>query len=436
MYTNKIVKNAAWIIVCRVMQSVLSLIVSMLTARYLGPSNYGVINYAAAVVSFVVPLMQLGFRNTLVREFVNDPEKEGEILGTALVLNLLSAFLCIVGVISFVSIANRGETETIVVCVLYSLNLIFQALEMSQYWFQVKLLSKYTAVVSLIAYAVVTIYRIFLLITQKNIFWFAVSQTLDFMLISVILLIIYKKIASQRLQFSWQTGRRMLASSRHYIVSSVMVTVFGHVGSIFLKFLADDAAVGYYTAAVSCAGMTNFIFAAIVDSFRPAILGNKQTGNVEIFRRNNIHLYSIIIYMSLIQGITMCVFSPLIVKILYGIEYVATVAPLRIMAFYALFSNIGMVRNVWILAHEKQKYLWIINLTGAITNVLLNFVLIPTWGISGAAIASVLTQFVTNVVTSFILQPMKENGSLMIASLNPKNLLQIFRYIIRKRDLG
>lgn len=228
----------------------------------------------------------------------------------------------------------------------------------------------------------------------------------------------------------------MLTSSRHYIVSSVMVTVFGHVGSIFLKFLADDAAVGYYTAAVSCAGMTNFIFAAIVDSFRPAILENKQTGNVEVFRRNNIHLYSIIIYMSLIQGVTMCVFSPLIVKILYGIEYVATVAPLRIMAFYELFSNIGMVRNVWILAHEKQKYFWIINLTGAITNVLLNFVLIPTWGISGAAIASVLTQFVANVVTSFILQPMKENSSLMIASLNPKNLLQIFRHIIRKRDLG
>ena len=218
MQRNKILKNATWIISCRVMQSVLSLVVSMLTARFLGPSNYGVINYAAAVVAFVVPLMQLGFRNTLVREFVNDPEKEGEILGTALVLNLLSAFLCIVGVTSFVSIANRGETETIVVCVLYSLNLIFQALEMSQYWFQVKLLSKYTAVVSLIAYAVVTIYRIFLLITKKNIFWFAVSQTLDFMLISVTLLIIYKKIASQRLQFWWKTGRRMLTSSRHYIV--------------------------------------------------------------------------------------------------------------------------------------------------------------------------------------------------------------------------
>jgi O-antigen/teichoic acid export membrane protein len=427
MQENKIVKNAAWIIVCRVMQSVLSLIVSMLTARYLGPSNYGVINYAAAVVAFVVPLMQLGFRNTLVREFVNEPEKEGEILGTALVFNLVSALLCIVGVFSFVYIANHGETETIVVCVLYSLNLIFQALEMSQYWFQVKLLSKYTAVVSLFAYAVVTVYRIFLLITQKSIFWFAISQALDFMLISVTLLIIYEKISNQRLQFSWKTGCQMLSSSKHYIISSLMVTVFGHVGSIFLKFLVDDAAVGYYSAAVSCASMTSFVYAAIVDSLRPIILKNKQTSNMETFEKNNIYLYSIVIYLSLIQGIMMCMFAPLIVKILYGCEYMDAIMPLQIMAFYPLFSNIGMVRNVWILAQEKQKYLWIINLTGAVANILLNFILIPIFGISGAAIASVLTQIIANVVIGFVLKSIRENNRLMLKSLNLSCILRVLK---------
>ena len=79
MQTNKVIKNATWIVVCRVIQAVLSLVVSMLTARYLGPSNYGIINYAAAVVAFVVPIMQLGFRNTLVNEFVKRPEKEGAV---------------------------------------------------------------------------------------------------------------------------------------------------------------------------------------------------------------------------------------------------------------------------------------------------------------------------------------------------------------------
>ena len=237
MQANKVIKNATWIIVCRVIQALLSLIISMLTARYLGPSNYGIINYASSIVAFLVPIMQLGFRNTLVQEFVKKPNEEGKILGTALVLNVISAVFCIIGVISFVLIANRGETDTIIVCSLYSINLIFQALEMSQYWYQVKLLSKYTSIVSLCAYIVVSIYRIYLLITGKSIYWFAISQTLDFMIIAIALLIIYYKVGKQKLFFSLKTGKEMFSVSKYYIVSSMMVTVFGHIGSILLKFL-------------------------------------------------------------------------------------------------------------------------------------------------------------------------------------------------------
>ncbi len=428
MQTNKVIKNATWIVVCRVIQAVLSLVVSMLTARYLGPSNYGIINYAAAVVAFVVPIMQLGFRNTLVNEFVKRPEKEGAVLGTALVLNLSSALLCVVGIFAFVSIANRGEIDTIIVCSLYSLNLFFQALEMSQYWYQSKLLSKYTSVVSLCAYAVVSVYKIILLITQKSIYWFAIAQALDFMIISVVLLIIYTRVGTQRLTFSFKLSKEMLSVSKHYIISSMMVTVFGHIGSIFLKFMLDDAAVGYYNAAVACAGMTGFVFAAIVDSSRPSILHNKHNDGELAFEKNMIRLYAIIIYISLLQGVVMFCFAPLIVNLLYGKEYLSAVAPLRIMAWFTLFSNLGMVRNVWILSEQKQKYLWIVNLTGALVNIALNIALIPFMGVSGAALASVVTQIITNVVVGYIIKPLRKNNRLMVSSLNPKYFSEIIKF--------
>ena len=87
---NKIVKNASWIIVCKIGQALLSLIVTMLSARYLGASGYGVINYAAALVSFVIPVAQLGLCNIQVQEYVNCPEDEGEILGSSIILSLIS----------------------------------------------------------------------------------------------------------------------------------------------------------------------------------------------------------------------------------------------------------------------------------------------------------------------------------------------------------
>ena len=191
---NKIVKNVSWIIFCRVVQSLISLVIGMISARYLGPSNYGLINYASSIVAFVVPIAQLGFRNVLVEEIVSHPEREGKTLGTSLVMSSSTSLFCIVGCIAFVSIVNAGETDTLIVCALYSISLIFQMTEMIQYWYQAKLLSKYTSITSLIAYTVVSAYKIFLLITQKNIYWFAVTAAFDSLIISVVLIIIYKKI--------------------------------------------------------------------------------------------------------------------------------------------------------------------------------------------------------------------------------------------------
>ena len=127
-YKNKVVKNSAWIIACKVVQSVIGLVVSMFTARYLGPSNYGLINYASSLVAFFVPLMYLGLNSILVQEIVIKPQKEGETLGTALTMSLVSSLFCILGVFAFTTIVNAGEKDTIIVCVLYSI-LIFRLLK-------------------------------------------------------------------------------------------------------------------------------------------------------------------------------------------------------------------------------------------------------------------------------------------------------------------
>lgn len=314
---NKVAKNSIWIISCKVVQSVLGVIVNMLTARYLGPSNYGLINYAASIAAFLVPVMQLGLNAIIVQEIVNNPEKEGETLGTSLVMSQISAFFCIIGVFAFSMVANRGETETIIVCCLYSLLLFFYGLEMIQYWFQAKLLSKYVSLTMLAAYVVVSAYKIYLLVTSKSVYWFAISNALDYAIIAFVLLIIYKKLGTCKLSFSFETAKKLFAKGKYYIVSSMMVTIFAQTARIMLKFMIDNEAVGYYSAAVACAGMTSFVFTAIIDSARPMIFESKKTSH-ELFEQNITRLYSVIIYFALIQSVGIAVFSDLLVKILYG----------------------------------------------------------------------------------------------------------------------
>lgn len=428
---NRVIKNASWMIGCKIAQSVISLIIGMLTARYLGPSNYGLISYAASIAVFLLPLMQLGLSKTLVQEFIKRPDREGEVLGTALVFNVMSAVACMGGMYAFLSVANAGESTTILVGVLYSFSLLFQATEIVQYWFQAKLLSKYPSIASVISYTIVALYKVYLLVTGKSVIWFSVSSTLDYLLISVILLIVYKRMGNQKLKFSWRLGIEMLHSSKYYIVASMMVSVFQQTDRIMLKLMMNEAETGYYSSAITCVSVTAFVFAAIVDSMRPPILEAKHDGS-DAYEPRIIQLYSVITYASLIQSVFMVLLARPIVLILYGEQYLPSVTALRVAVWYVTFSNYGSVRNIWMLAENKQKYLWIINLSGALANVALNAALIPLFGAVGAAAASLVTQFFTNVVIGFILRPIRYNNRLMIRGLDPKPLFRYLSSIIKQ----
>lgn len=436
MNTKSVFQNAKWIVGCKIAQSIIQLIIGMISARYLGPSNYGLINYAASIVAFALPVMRLGFNATLVHELIETPEKEGEILGTSLFLNFLSSVFCILGVVTFVTLVNAGENTTIMVCFLYSLSLVFAALEMIQYWFQYKLKSKYSSVVMLVAYVLVSFYKIFLLVTAKNVYWFALVNCFDYAIISVSLLFIYFKIGKAKLSFSFSMAKAMLSKSKHYMLSGIMVVAFQTTDHIMLLNIIDKKENGYYTAAITAASVVQFVYIAIIDSYRPLILSNKKENDAD-YEKNISSLYSIVLYLALAQSLAFFILAKPIIYILYGTDYSASVTVLRILVWYLAFSFMGSVRNVWILAEQKQKYLWIINLSGAVFNVLFNSVLIPFYGAVGAATASLATQIFINFILGFIIKPIRPNNKLLLKGLNPKFAYQNFKnlvYLIKKKN--
>lgn len=431
MIKNKIFHNISWIVGCRIVQAVISLVISMLTARYLGPGNYGLINYAASVVALVTPLMQLGINNVLVHELVEHEKEEGKIVGTALTMTFASSLLCVLGVISFSMIANRGERDIILVCALYSLLLIAQSIEITQYWFQAHYLAKYTAVTTLVAFGLVSVYRVILLVSGMSVYWFAVSQAIDYFLIAITLLVIYRKLGGQRLSFSFKTAKGLFRVSRHYIISGMMVTIFAQTDKIMLKLMIDNEETGFYSTAVACATITGFVFVAIIDSVRPLIFESRKKSKAD-FEKYLVRLYSTIIFLSLAQSVFMTLLAGPIIKILYGSAYLNSVNLLRIVVWFTTFSYMGSVRNIWILAEGKQKYLWMVNLMGALLNVILNAITIPYWGAMGAATASLVTQFFTNVITGIIIRPISDNNRLILRSLNPMVMIRVARSALKK----
>jgi len=420
---NRVVKNASYLVLGKVVQMVFGLIVGILTARYLGPSNYGLISYANAYVAFFSSICTLGINSVIVKEFIDHPGEEGKVIGTTLGLRAVSSILSSIAIVGIVCIVDAGEWVTIAVVALASIGMVFHIVETFNYWFQSRLESKVTATAALCAYIISAAYKVLLLITGKSVQYFALVSSLDYVCLGALLLYQYKKHNGGKLSFSTEYGKELFDRSKHFILAGLMVSIYGQTDKLMLKQMIGEAEIGYYATATSICGMWCFVLSAIIDSVYPSIMEAAKAKNEVLFYKRNVQLYAIVFYISTFVSICFTLLAEVVIRILYGATYMPAAAPLRIITWYTAFSYLGVARNAWVVAKDKQRYLFGIYAASALVNVVLNCLLIPSLGSSGAAIASLAAQIFTTLVVPFFIKGMKENSMMILDAIMLKGIL-------------
>lgn len=411
---NKEIKNAGWLIIGKVIQMIINFLVSIFTARYLGPGNYGLINYAGAYVAFFTSLCTLGINSIIIKDFVDNPEEQGKAIGTTIGLRAISSFLSAITIVAIIAIVDKGETTTLIVAALCSTQLIFHVFDTINYWFQSRYESKVTAISTLIAFTVTALYKVVLLLLHKDVIWFAFATSLDYICLGILLMISYTRASGPKLSFSWIKGKALLGSSYHYILSGMMVAIYGHTDRLMLKQMLDETAVGYYSLAASVNTMWVFVLQAIIDSVYPTIMQLYKSNNTKGFERKNRQLYAIVIYTSIFVAVMFILFGEWAIGLIYGDAYLPAATPLKVITWYTIFSYLGVARNAWIVCNNNQKYLKYMYLTAAVVNIIINYFMIPIWGASGAAAASLITQVMTSIILPCFIKDMRPNVQLMI----------------------
>ena len=335
------------------------------------------------------------------------------------------------GIFTFLLIFSRDESFTILVVLLYGISLIFQATELIIYWFQTFYYSKYVSIVSLGAYAIVSAYKIILLATGKGVQWFALSNAIDYMLLSLVLLLIYKLKGGQKLSISFSIGKQMLTQSSVYIVSGLMAVIYAQTDRIMLKNMIGDRENGFYSAALNCAGITSFVYTAIIDSMRPYVLEAITIGSPDYKNRVKT-LYSAVLYLSILNSAFCAIFAKPMIFVLYGADFAPSANKLMILVWSIVFTYYGGAQSVWMLSENKQKYLPLLGAIGAITNVILNYLMIPWLHASGAAVATLITSLISNVVLCGLIKPLRGTIAIFVQSLNPKYFLNLIIKLCRK----
>ena len=378
------------------LQMGLSLIVGMLTARYLGPSNYGVIGYTASFVSFFTVICQLGLTSVAVKELIDHKETEGEVLGTTIFLRICTSIISTIAITIMIYFIDDGDKVTVWVAFLQSLSLIFQSFEMFHYWYQSRMETQVSVKVQTAAYLVMSAYKIILLILGMSVQWFAFSTALEAAAVALFLYIAYRKKGTQKLSVSLAYGKKLLGESYHFILSGLMVTIYSEMDKIMLKQMLSSEATGYYVAANKVSSLWSFVLMALISSAQPLIIAARNKDYDQYIKKNK-QLYAAVIWIGAAAGLAVTILGRWIILIMYGETYLAATSSLQISAWYTLFAMLGSARGTWIVCENKGKYVKYYLGVGAVVNIILNYLLIPVYGPAGAAAATLLTQIFTAV---------------------------------------
>jgi len=373
------VKNSFWIIGQQIVQMLIQFIVGILVARYLGPSNYGSLNYTASFITFATSITTLGMDTVVIKKIIDHPNKEGEYLGSCIVFRLFASILSMISVCIVVYILNPNEPVKLILICLQSFELFFKAMQLFDSWFQCHLMSKYVSLGKVIASLAVSCYKIYLLQTSKSIIWFAVCNSLSDAIIVIFEFYYYKKMNGQALKYELCYGKEVLHESYHFIISNIMIAVYSQMDRVMIGQMMADVDVGLYSTATAISGMWLFIPVAIINSFQPLIIQTKNNSSNHDYLRRLKQLYSFVIWICIIVSIAICILAPFIVNVLYGSAYYGAISTLRISIWSELFAIIGTARGIWVLCENKNKFVKYYLFIGVVVNLILNYLMIPVW---------------------------------------------------------
>lgn len=404
---GRFTKNVTWLLGGKIINMLLQFFVSLATARYLGPSNYGTINYVAAFVSFFSSIASLGLAVVVIKEIAVNESDNNEVIWTSIWLRFGTAILSTISIVALMFITNRDDPMIVQIAILESLSIVFSSFDTINYYFQGKLLSKWTSIAGVLAYIGMSLYRIYLLATGANIVWFALSTSTDMIFQAIFLMLFYTRIEGFKPRFNWKLGKRLLKQSYHYLIAGLITILYAQVDRVMLGNMLDKTAVGYYSAALTISHLWSMIPTALIQSLSPVLYEAAGKSRNQFLRRLR-QSYAALFWLNALYSIFVCLFAYWIILILYGKDYLAGTNALRIVVWYYGLSTMSTLNQVYLANDGKDKYINRFCIAGLVTDVVLNFALIPSMGINGAAIATLITHIVIQIVMPYAFKETRE----------------------------
>ncbi|MEY4489886.1 MAG: hypothetical protein RIQ79_2394 [Verrucomicrobiota bacterium] len=422
-----VASNFAWLVADKLVRFIIGAGVGFYVARYLGPQGLGAMGYAAAIAGMVMLMAEGGLEAIVRRELVADPVQTPRTLAAALTWRLL------VGVV--------GYGLILVLCLLHDEGaagnrllpifglMVFQpSVMLPELWFQTRMQSRVTVFMQWGAALAGAGLRVILVHSHAELAAFAWVSIFEFFLCAA-LLAWRAKQAGLSMDFGGKVltaAKRLALEAWPLMLSGVAVAIYMRIDAVMLRNMAGEEAVGIYMAGVKFSEIWLFAPGALAVSMIPGLTRAKLVGG-EVYSRKILQYCQVSALLGYGLAVSVFLFGPSLVRLAYGEVFAGSVPVQMVHAWILLFASLGVARGQVCVLEGWTRFHLIATLIGAALNIGLNWILIPSQGPVGAALATLAAQVVAAWLSTYLFKP-----ALKLAWMQTRALLWPFPSIVHE----
>jgi len=388
---QRVAKNTGIVIAGNLVFRLISLVITIYLARYLGTAGFGKYSFVFAYLAFFGVISDLGLQTILVREMSRDPSMAPKLIGNAYIIRLiLTVFAVVLSVVIISFMSYPADTTTYIYIAAFTV-LFTSFSDFYRTVFEANLRMVYNIIAKLTFKVLSAALILWIIFSHGTLMQVIYALVFSEMVKTLINYSFSRKFVKPRFEIDFGLWKYLFKEALPLALTSIIWIIYFRIDVVMLSIMQGDASVGLYSAAYRLTDPFSLIPNALVVSLFPIMSASFKTSEERLIKSYRLGIrYLLIITLPIAVGTT--IMADRIIFLIYGAEFADSSTALQILIWTLIFISTNSVLSKLLVSINRQ-ILNTLNLgICTIANIVLNLILIPLMSYNGAAIATVVSE--------------------------------------------
>lgn len=396
-------------------------VVSFWIARHLGPENFGILNFASAVLAVFYALAHLGLDTPVIGDLARGAER-GPLLAATISLRFLAGCMAALAMVVLVGLSRGWDDPAFVVAAIVSLSLPASVLMAFDFWFKAKNEAVWPAAARLIAALLSTVAKAACVVLGLGLVWFAWTVALEALLFSTLLFAAYRLAnrgqGRHGLIGTWPAQFQLLCKAWPFFLTTVATAALLKLDVILLGILSTNKETGLYSLSQKLVETLYVVPIVVVEVLYPQLARKQQVALAGDHRAGQLY-FDVAMAVTLVSVVFALLVSGWLVAMFFGSAYSRSADLFMLHAWACIGIVMIHARLRWMAVHAKEALAPWLAFCSLVIVLALSLALVPRYGATGAAVATVSGYLAAGLLLTWCFPSLRELARIQLLALWP-----------------